>query len=483
VTTTPINQNHPIPDAPPGDAETASPARKGWTLALAALGVFLTSLDVVVVATALPTLRSDLHASLSELEWTLNAYNLVFACLMLTGASLGDRFGRRRLYVLGLLVFTAGSATAALSTTAGELIASRVLQGVGAAVLMPLTLTLISNAFPVEKRGAAIGIWGGLSGLGVAAGPVLGGAIVDGISWHWIFWINVPVGLVVAALSTRMLQESRGPRQRLDLPGLVLVGAALFGLTWAPVRAPVAGWSSGEVIGSLVAGVVLLAAFLAWEARTTSPMLPLAFFRRRGFTAANGVTFFQTISLLGSLFMMTQLFQIGLGYSPLGAGLRILVWMAMPMLVAPIAGGLADRFGNKPFMLSGLLLQGAGAGWLALVVKPAVGYGTLIGPLIVSGVGIAMCFPTVANAVVGSVSVADAGVAAGTNSAIRELGGVFGIAILAAVFAAQGSYASAASFIEGFKPAIAVAAAVPVLGAVFAALAPSRAQERQHRFD
>jgi EmrB/QacA subfamily drug resistance transporter len=479
VTTHQIDQDHPIPSGPAAGAAPA--ARKGWTLALAALGVFLTSLDVVVVATALPTLRSDLHASLSDLEWTINAYNLVFACLMLTGASLGDRFGRRRLYVLGLLVFTAGSAAAALSSTAGELIASRVLQGVGAAVLMPLTLTLISTAFPVEKRGAAIGIWGGVSGLGVAAGPVLGGAIVDGISWQWIFWINVPVGLAVAALSTRFLQDSRGPRQQLDLPGLVMVGAALSGLTWAPVRAPIAGWGSAEVIGALVAGVVLLAAFLAWESRTRTPMLPLAYFKRRAFTAANGVTFFQFISLLGSLFMITQLFQIGLGYSPLEAGLRILVWMAMPMLVAPIAGGLADRFGNKPFMLAGLLLQAAGAGWLAVVVEPAVGYGTLVGPLIVSGVGIAMCFPTVANAVVGSVPAADSGVAAGTNSALRELGGVFGIAILAAVFAAQGGYGSATDFIDGFKPAIAVAAAVPLLGAVFAALAPSHAQDQLDR--
>ena len=477
MTTTPLDHSQPTPK--PDDRAARPPsARKGWTLALAALGAFLTSLDVVVVATALPTLRSDLHASLSDLEWTINAYNLVFACMMLTGAALGDRFGRRRFYVLGLLVFTAGSVAAALSNTAGELIASRVLQGVGAAVLMPLTLTLISNAFPVEKRGAAIGIWGGVSGLGVAAGPVLGGAIVDGISWQWIFWINAPVGLVVAALSSRMLQESHGARQRLDLVGLVLVGTALFGLTWAPVRAPVVGWSSAEVIVALVAGAVLLGAFVGWEARSGNPMLPLSYFRRRGFTAANGVTFFQFISLLGSLFMITQLFQIGLGYSPLEAGLRILVWMAMPMLVAPIAGGLADRFGNRPFMLAGLLLQGGGAAWLALVVEPSVGYPTLVGPLIVSGVGIAMCFPTVANAVVASVPAEDAGVAAGTNSAIRELGGVFGIAILAAVFAAQGGYGSPTEFIDGFKPAITVAAAVPVLGAVFAALAPSHAQEQ-----
>ncbi|MEU4287625.1 MFS transporter [Kribbella sp. NPDC026596] len=477
MTTTPTDEKSRRAGASVPDSADVVP-RKGWTLALAALGVFLTSLDVVVVATALPTLRSELNASLSDLEWTLNAYNLVFACLLLTGASLGDRFGRRRMYIVGLLTFTAGSATAALSSTAGELIASRALQGVGAAVLMPLTLTLISNAFPVEKRGAAIGIWGGVSGLGVAAGPVLGGAIVDGISWQWIFWLNVPVGLAVAALSTRLLKESRGQRQKLDLLGLVLAGAALFGLTWAPVRAPVVGWGSTEVVGSLVAGAVLLVAFLAWESRTRTPMLPLAYFRRRGFAAANGVTFFQFISLLGSLFMITQLFQVGLGYSPLEAGLRILVWMAMPMLVAPIAGGLADRFGNRPFMLAGLLLQGSGAAWLGLVVDPGVGYSTLVGPLIVSGVGIAMCFPTVANAVVSAVPVADSGVAAGTNSALRELGGVFGIAIMAAVFAAKGGYGSAADFIDGFKPAIAVAAAAPLVGAVFAALAPSRAQER-----
>ncbi|GAA1586432.1 MFS transporter [Kribbella sancticallisti] len=477
MTTTRIDTNPRLP----GEPADIPAARPGWTLVLAALGVFLTSLDVVIVATALPTLRSELNASLADLEWTINAYNLVFACLMLTGASLGDRFGRRRLYVLGVLVFTAGSAAAALSSTADELIAARALQGVGAAVLMPLTLTLISNAFPAEKRGMAIGVWGGVSGLGVAGGPVLGGLIVDGISWQWIFWINVPVGLIVALLSARLLRESYGPRPQLDLPGLVLVGTAMLGLTWAPVRAPVVGWGSAEVIGALLAGAVLLAAFLGWEARTPNPMLPLSYFRRRGFTTANGVSFFQTISLLGSLFMMTQLFQIGLGFSPLEAGLRILVWMAMPMLVAPIAGGLADRFGNRPFMLAGLLLQGAGAGWLALVVEPAVGYGSLIGPLIMSGVGISLCFPTVANAVVSSVPEADAGLAAGTNSALRELGGVFGIAILAAVFAAHGGYGSPTEFIDGFKPAIWVAAGVPLLGAVFALMAPSHAQEKQSR--
>lgn len=455
-------------------SNTDRPVRRTSTLILASLGVFLTSLDVVVVATALPTLRVQLRASLSDLEWTINAYNLVFACLMLTGAALGDRFGRRLSYIVGLLLFTLGSVAAAAATTAGTLIIARVVQGVGAAVVLPLTLTLISAAFPPEKRGAAIGVWGGISGLGVAAGPVIGGAIVEGWSWQWIFWLNVPVGLMVSILSAVFLRESRGPRPQLDFAGLLLGALAMLALTWAPVRAPVSGWGSPEVLGSLLAGIALLGAFLAWEARARHPMLPLTYFRNRGFSTANAVVFFQFFSLLGSLFMITQLFQIGLGYSPLQAGLRILVWMAMPMLVAPMAGALSDKFGNRPFMIIGLLLQSAGLFWLAAVVQPQVGYGALVGPLIVAGIGIAMCFPTVANAVVSSVPTDDSGVAAGTNSALRELGGVFGIAILAAVFAAGGSYASASTFIDGFRPAIVVAAAVPLAGLLAAILAPSK---------
>jgi EmrB/QacA subfamily drug resistance transporter len=467
------------PTAGPGQADRpgqagAPPARRGWTLALAGLGAFMSALDVVVVATALPTLRTHLGASLPDLEWTINAYNLTLACLILTGAALGDRFGRRRMYALGLVVFTAGSAAAALSPSAGLLIGARVGQGLGAAILLPLTLTLISDAFPVERRGAAIGIWGGVTGLGVAAGPVVGGAVVQGISWQWIFWLNVPVGLIVAVLSVLRLRESRGPRPQLDITGLVLAGIGLLALTWAPVRAPAVGWTSAEVIGALAAGVGFVAAFLAWERRTPYPMLPLAYFRRRGFATANAVIFFQFISLIGSLFFITQLFQIGLGYSPLAAGLRILVWMAMPMLIAPVAGALADKYGNRPFMFFGLILQAVGLGWLAAVTHPGVGYGTLVAPLIIAGVGIAMCFPTVANAVTAAVPPGDVGVAAGTNNALNALGGVFGIAILSAVFAARGSYASPAAFITGFRPAEWVAAAVAATGVMAAALAPSK---------
>jgi len=450
------------------------PPRSAWTVALAGLGAFMAALDVVVVSTALPTLQHRLGASLATLEWTINAYSLVFGALMLTGAALGDRFGRRRMYVLGLMTFVAGSAFAAMSSGAGMLIAARVVQGAGAAVLVPLTLTLISDAFPAEKRGAAIGLWGGITGLGVATGPVVGGGIVQGLSWQWIFWLNVPVGLGVAALSRLRLAESRGPRPQLDITGMALAGAGLFALTWAPVRAPSAGWGSPEVAGSLAAGAALMAAFLAWERRARYPMLPLAYFGRRGFATANAVVFFQFISVIGSLFFITQLFQLGMGYTPLQAGLRILVWMAMPMVVAPIAGALADKIGNRPFMVAGLAMQAIGLGWLAAATVPGTGYGTLVAPLITAGIGTAMCFPTVANQVTGSVPAVDVGVAAGTNNALNALGGAFGIAILAAIFAAHGSYATHATFINGFRPAEWAAAGSSALGVIAAALAPSR---------
>ncbi|SCE25868.1 drug resistance transporter, EmrB/QacA subfamily, partial [Streptomyces sp. DvalAA-14] len=455
---------------------SAPPTGVVATLILASLGAFLTSLDVVVVSTALPTLQTHLHASLSDLEWTINGYNLAFACLMLTGAALGDRFGKRNMYVLGVGVFTLSSIACALSDSSGSLIAARVVQGAGAAVVLPLTLSLISDAFPLEKRGAAIGIWGGITGLGVAAGPVLGGLIIQDIAWQWIFWINVPVGAAVIVLSLLMLKDTRGGRPQLDLVGVGLICAALFALVWAPVRAPSIGWGDPEVIIALVVGAILMTAFLSWQRRARHPMLPLAYFSSRGFSTANGVAFFLSFSLIGSLFMITQMFQIGLGYNPLQAGLRILVWTAMPMLIAPLAGGLSDKIGNKPFMMFGLLLQGGGLLWLALASKPDVSYGTLVGPLIVAGIGIAMVFPTVANAVVGSVPIIDSGVAAGTNNTVREGGGVFGVAVLAAVFAAQGGYSSPASFMHGFRAAEIVAAVVAIAGAGVAALAPNKQQ-------
>ncbi|MFI0897604.1 DHA2 family efflux MFS transporter permease subunit [Streptomyces sp. NPDC020983] len=471
---------HPDPPGRPAAAAgggSAAPGRTAWTLILASLGAFLTSLDVVVVATALPTLRDSLHASLADLEWTLNGYNLAFACLMLTGAALGDRFGRRRTYALGVALFTLASIACASAGSASALIAARVVQGAGAAVVLPLTLTLISHAFPAEKRGAAIGVWGAVTGLGVALGPVLGGVIIQDIAWQWIFWINVPVGVTVAVLAFLVLEESRGSRPQLDLPGVALVSAGLLALVWAPVRAPSVGWGSAEVALALAAGVVLLAGFVARQRRARFPMLPLGYFRVRGFSVANGTVFFMMFSLIGSLFMISQMFQLALGYDPLQTGLRILVWTAMPMLVAPVAGTLSERFGNRPFMVVGMILQAAGLLWLALATDAGTGYGTVVGPLIVAGVGISLVFPTVANAVVGAVPIEDAAVAAGTNNTVREAGGVFGVAVVVAVFAANGGYGSASSFMSGFRAAEVVAAGAAVAGAAVALLAPGKRQE------
>jgi EmrB/QacA subfamily drug resistance transporter len=459
-------------------ADTKPAAHKGWTLAIASLGLFMAALDTLVVTTALPVLRVDLGASLPDLEWTVNVYNLAFACLLLTGAALGDRFGRRRMFAIGLFVFTAASAAAALSPSVGALIAARAVQGAGAAIVMPLTLTLISAAFPAEKRGAAIGIWGGIAGLAVAAGPVVGGAVIDGINWHWIFWLNVPLGLALIPLALSRLSESYGPRPQLDLVGLPLAIGGVLGLTWGLVRASTVGWASGEVIAALLAGTALVALFLAWERRARSPMLPLSLFRERGFTTANAVSFFMYAGLFGALFLMAQFLQTALGYSPLEAGIRLLPWTATPMLVAPIAGGLADRYGNRPFMALGLTLQAIGLGWVALIAKPDMGNLELGVALTIAGVGTSLCFPTIANAVMGSVPPSEAGVASGTNSSLRELGGVFGVAVLAAVFTHQGVYASPQAFVDGFRPALLVGAALTAVGIIAAVLAPGRAHRR-----
>jgi EmrB/QacA subfamily drug resistance transporter len=428
----------------------------------------------MVVTTALPVLRVSLHASLSSLEWTVNAYLLAFACLLMAGAALGDRFGRRRMFAVGIALFTAASAAAALSPSVGLLIAARVVQGAGAAIAFPLTLTLISEAFPVEKRGAAIGMWGAIGGLAVAFGPVIGGAIVDGISWHWIFWVNVPVGVAVVALTPNRLTESYGPRPRIDIVGVALVAAGSLGITWALVRANTVGWGSFEALATLIAGAALLLGFLAWERRAPSPMIPLELFRRRGFATANVVSFFMYAGLFGSLFLMTQLLQFALGHSPLVAGVMLLPWTAAAGIVSPIAGALADRYGNRPFMTVGLALQAIGLGWIAAVATTGMSYTQLGLALGIAGIGIGMLFPTVANAVLSSVPLAEAGVASGTNSTMRELGGVLGVAVLAAVFARRGIYSSPRLFIDGFSAALWVGVGLSALGMIAAALSPGR---------
>jgi EmrB/QacA subfamily drug resistance transporter len=440
----------------------------------------MAALDTLVVSTALSTIRLDLGASVEQLEWTVNAYNLSFAVLLMTGAALGDRFGRRNFYALGLALFTAASAGCALAPSVGWLIAARAVQGAGSALLMPLALALLGAAFPRDRRGAAIGIFSAITGIAVASGPLVGGAVVEGISWEWIFWLNVPIGLIAIPLVLGRMEESFGPDTSLDIPGLTLITTGALGIVWGLVRGNQVGWESVEVIGSLVAGALLVAGFVAWELRAHEPMLPMSFFRSRSFSAGNAAIFFTFASLFGAVFFNAQLLQTTLGYGPLATGLRLLPWTATFITVAPVAGALVDRIGERPLMVGGLLLQALGMCWLALIAEPGMTYDQLLVPFVVAGVGISMAIPAAQNSVVGSVSIEAIGKAAGTNSMMRELGGVFGIAIVVAVFAAVGSYGSVGSFTDGFAAAIGFTAVLALVGAAAGCALPGRpAVERQ----
>ena len=445
-----------------------------WAVVLTGLGSLMAALDTLVVSTALNTIRLDLHASIAELEWTVNAYNLSFAVFLITAAALGDRYGRRRLYAGGIALFAFASAACALAPNVGFLIAARAVQGLGAALILTLGLALLTAAFPPERRGTAIGLFSAVTGLSVASGPLVGGAVVQGIDWEWIFWLNVPIGLIAVPFVLTRIRESYGGDRTIDLPGLALVTAAAFGIVWGLVRGNEAGWDSAEVVGSLVAGALLGAAFVAWELRAREPMLPMRLFRSRAFSGGNTAIFFTMASLFVGVFFFAQLLQTVLGYGPLGTGLRLIPWTATFMTVAPVAGTLADRFGERPFMAGGLLLQAVGLAWIALIAGPDMSYGELVVPLIVAGVGVSMAIPSAQNSVLGSVEPGAIGKAAGTNSMMRELGGVFGIALAVAVFAGAGSYASAAAFADGFTPAIGVASALSLAGALAGLTLPGR---------
>jgi EmrB/QacA subfamily drug resistance transporter len=447
-----------------------------WTFAITSVALFMVTLDNLVVTSALPVIRRNLHASLSQLEWTVNAYTLTFAVLLLTGAALGDRFGRRLMFSIGILVFTVGSALAALSTTATALDLARGLQGVGGAIVTPLTLTLLSAAVPRERRGLALGAWSGIGGLAVAIGPLVGGAVVEGLSWQWIFWLNVPIGLVLVPLALSRLNESRGPSGRLDLGGLALASAGLFGIVWGLVRGNSVGWGSSEIVGSLAAGAILLALFVLWELRARAPMLPMRFFRNRAFTLTNVSSLFMFFGMFGSIFLLIQFFQTVQGYSPLQSGLRILPWTVMPIFIAPLAGALSDRIGGQRIMATGLALQAIGLGWIAVVSTPSVAYANLVAPFFISGIGMALFFAPVANVVLSSVRPQEEGQASGAQNAIRELGGVFGVAVLASIFAHYGGYGLPQHFVDGMRPAVWVGAAIVGLGAIAAIAIPGRGQ-------
>ena len=448
--------------------------RPGWTFAIVSIALFMVVLDNLVVTNALPSIRADLGATIQQLEWTVNAYTLSYAVLLLTGAALGDRFGRRRMFSAGLILFTGASAAAALSPDTGFLIAARAVQGLGAAIVTPLTLTLLSEAVPGEKRGLAIGVWSAISGIAVALGPVVGGAVVTGISWHWIFWLNVPIGVVTAPLALARLSESYGESRSLDLRGLGLVSAGLLGVVYGVIHAQSAGWTALTVLGTLALGAALIAAFVAWELRTRAPMLPMEFFRRRAFAATSGVSLAMYFGTFGSVFLLAQFFQVTQHYSALQSGLRILPWTAMPMLIAPVAGALSDRIGGRPLMAAGLALQGSALAWLAAISTPTIAYGRLVPAFVLAGTGMALVFAPAANTVLASVRAGQAGQASGATNAIRELGGVLGVSVLATVFSAHGGYGSPEAYVNGLTSAVWVGAAVLLAGALVALLVPAK---------
>ncbi|MGW2476182.1 DHA2 family efflux MFS transporter permease subunit [Streptomyces sp. NPDC001665] len=446
------------------------------------LTAFMAGLDNLVVVTALPTIREKLGGSLEDLEWTVNAYTLSFAVLMLFGAALGDRFGRRRMFVAGLLLFTAASAAAALAPGINELIAARAVQGAGAAVVMPLSLTLLTSAVPAAKRGAALGIYGALNGLAIAGGPLVGGLVVQHISWQWIFWINVPVGLLLAPAAWRRLAESRGPNSRLDLPGTILISLGILGLIYGLIRANGHdGWGDAQVVGPLVAGAVLVAVFVQWERRTSAPMLPMGMFRNRAFSAVNAGGLLMSVGMYGVVFLITQFMQNIQHMSPTEAGVRMLAWTAMPLLVAPVAGIMSDKIGGRPVVVFGLTLMAAGFVYWALVMSPDASYAAQLPGYILGGIGIACFFAPLLNLTMSSVDVSEQGIASGSTSATRELGAALGVAVLASVFAHNGGYTSGQDFVDGFVPALWVGAAAVALAAVVMLFAsrPEGAGEHQ----
>jgi len=449
-------------------------AAQAWALGLTSVASLMIAIDALVVTTALPAIRVHLHASLAGLEWTVNAYVLSLAVLLMTGAALGDRLGRRRMFAAGLGLFTAGSAACALAPGIGWLIAARAVQGAGAAAMLAVGLALLSVVFPPEQRPKALGIFGAVTGLGVVLGPLVGGAVVQGLSWPWIFWINVPVGLATIALTRARVGESLGPDSALDLPGLVLVTGGVFGLVWALVRGNTAGWGSAEVTGALAAGGALLVAFIAWELQARQPMLPMRLFRSRAFSSGNAAIFFLWGSALGSVFFLAQFLQIALHYTPLATGVRLMPWGAAVFIAAPIAGARIRRTGERPFLTGGLLLAAAGVAWLALAAKPHLAYWQLLVPLVLTGLGFSAAIPAAQSSVLSHVAPQHIGKASGTFTMVRQLGGALGIALAVAVFARQGSYASPQAFSAGYGPALWICAALALAGSAAGLLAPTR---------
>ncbi|TCO56033.1 DHA2 family efflux MFS transporter permease subunit [Actinocrispum wychmicini] len=448
-----------------------SPVRhRSLAAVLVAVGIpmFMVTLDNLVVTTALPVIRTKLGASLSDLQWFVNAYTLSFAALLLTASSLGDRLGRRRVFLVGIAVFTAASAACALATEPWMLTTARAVQGVAGAAVFPLSLTLLAAAVPARMRNAAVGIWSGIGGLGVAVGPVVGGAVAEGLDWTWIFWLNVPIGLIAVPVAAAVLRESRGGVTRLDPLGLVLSAAGVLALVWGVIHGSEHGWTSTSVLVALAVGGVLLVTFVVWERRAPAPMLPLRLFRVRAFSVVNTVTLTFNVGAFGAVFLLAQFFQVVQGLSPLDAGLRTLPWTMAPMVVAPLAGVLVGRVGGRVLIVTGQVLLAAGLGWIALVTTVDVAYAAMVVPLVLAGIGMGLTFAPVSAVSLASVPQHEHGVASGTNNTVRELGVAVGVAVLASVFSAYGGYGDRSAFVAGLVPALQVGAAIIAVGGVLA---------------
>jgi len=443
-------------------------ARRLWTLALTSIAFFMVTLDTLVVVTALPSIHRDLGGSMSTLEWAVNAFVLTYAAGIITASTVADRSGRRTVFIAGLALFTAASIASALAPTAAFLIGARAVQGAGAAMVMPVSLTILTAAFGPARRGAIVGIWGGIGGLAVAAGPVLGGAITQGLSWHWIFWVNAPIGAAAILLSLLRLPDSRGAAARLDVVANVLIAAGSAAIVWGLVRAGDGGGLATAAAGAVAGGIVLVAAFVAWELRAADPMVPMRFFRSLAFSAGNATGFLLSGAITAAAFLTAQYMQFGLGYSPLDTGIRLLPWTAMPLAVAPLAGMLSDRIGRRPVLAAGMALMGGGLAWFALLATAGAAYVPFVAPLIVAGAGASMALPVAPTVVVSAVKLEDMGKASGVNATTQRFGSAFAIAVAASVFAAHGHLGTAASFVAGFQPALMVVAGLALLGAVTA---------------
>jgi EmrB/QacA subfamily drug resistance transporter len=474
---------HPTTSSPEVPSKPTPQTGGLWlTILLTSVAYFMVTLDGTIVVTALPAIHRDLGGNASTLQWMVNAYNIAFATGIITATALGDRLGRRRVYLGGLALFTASSGACALAPSTSALVGFRIAQGVGAAIILPLGLTLLTSQFPSDRRGRIIGVWGGIAGAAVAAGPLVGGAVTQGLSWRWIFWINVPIGFIASIGSRIRLTESYGPRRGIDAGGIVLSGGGVGLFISALVRASTAGWGGVGTNGGIAAGLLLLVAFLAWERRSSHPMVPLHLFRSRTFSAAIAANFFTAAAIFSGPVLLSELFQIAQHDDPFGAGLRFLPLTATPLVVAPIAGLLTDRVGARRLAAPGLIAMAAGFGWLVHLANTHTGYASYVPPLLIAGIGVSMALPSLPAAGLNAVPSEALGQASGVLNMTQRLGAAIGIAITTVVFNANGSLTAPADFIRGFGPALAVAAGLSALGAV-TALAIKRGQQPDIRAD